>query len=353
MTVAMFVFLVFYRKRIVGGLPRRELLTYFGIGFLCFLPVIADLAVHNVNPFYFDLIGRFQLHQRGSIGKGIGASGAVIYIGFRNFIQTFFRFSSGNVFSSYPPSLVDIPVWVAASIFVFAFFVWSFIMKRIPREGFLLIVFTAFLGFAFSYPGKRTYFTLYPMLIFIIMLGGLVQLSAERVKFDRRPNVKTILAACLIVLTVTGVVINAFGTPTMEKDGFGDWDEVIPIMAYINANHNSNSSVAISLSMIGYYILKDNVNVSIAWMVQEQYYYSESAQNQSMQSPLEGNYPLYKVISLSIVERTHPQFVVIPATYYNVTPGPFRQYMTTNYYEPLNTKAIFLFQIRPSTGPPP
>jgi hypothetical protein len=61
---------------------------------------------------------------------------------------------------------------------------------------------------------------------------------------------------------------------------------------------------------------------------------------------------MYKVISLSIVERTQPQFVIIPAVYYNVTPGPFQQYMTTHYYEPLDTKEIFLFQIRPSVGAP-
>jgi len=352
MTVAMLVFLVLYRKRISDRLPRRELLVYFGIGFLAFLPVMVDLAVNNVNPFYFDLVGRFQLHQGTSITKGLSVTGGIVYIGFRNFIQTFFRFSSGNIFTSYPPSLLDIPVWVAASIFVFAFFVWSFLFRRTPREGFLLIVFTAFLGFALSYPGKRTYFTLYPMLIFIVMLGGLVQLSAERVRIDWKPNVKTILAACLIALTVTGTVINAFGVPASTKTGFGDWDDITPIMAYINANHVTNGSVAISLSLIGYYILRDNVNVSIAWMLQEQYYYRESAQNQSMQSPLEGTYPLFRVISLSIVERTHPQFVVIPAVYYNVTPGPFQQYMTANYYEPLNLQHIYLFEIRPTVPGP-
>ncbi len=359
MTVAMFVFLVLYKNRISGGFPRRELLVYFGVGFLAFLPVMADLAVHNVNPFYFDLVGRFQLHQSTSVVKGLTDTGGIVYIGFRNFIQTFFRFSSGDIFSSYPPSLLDIPVWIAASIFVFAFFVASFFLRRNPREGLLLIVFVAFLGFAFSYPGKRTYFTLYPMLIFVVMLAGLVQICADSVRTDGkfmkangRLNVKTLLAACLITLTVTGTVINAFGLPATQKVGFGDWDDVTPIMAYINANHGTNTSVAISLSLIGYYILRDNVNVSLAWMVQEQFYYSESPENQSMQSPLEGNYPLYKVISLSIVERTHPQFVVIPAVYYNVTPGPFQQYMTAHYYEPLDTKHVFLFQIRPTVGAP-
>ena len=361
LTVAMFVFLFFYKSRIPGKFPRRELLTYFGIGFLVFVPVVLDLALNNVNPFYFDLVGRFQLHQAGSssIAKGLSAGGGIAYIGFRNFIQTFFRFSSGNIFSTYPPSLLDIPVWVAASIFVFAYFVASFLLRRQPRDGLLLIVFVAFLGFAFSYPGKRTYFTLYPMLIFVVMLGGLVEMCVERVrrdgrliKFDGKLNVKTLLAACLIALTVTGTVINAFGIPSTQKIGFGDWDDLTPIVAYINANHGPNSSVAISLNLVGYYIVKDNVNVSLAWMLQQQYYYSESAQNQSMQSVLEGTYPSYKVISLAIVERTHPQFVVIPAVYYNVAPGPFQQYMTAHYYEPLDTKEIFLFQVRPGPWAP-
>ncbi|HEV2389263.1 MAG TPA: glycosyltransferase family 39 protein [Nitrososphaerales archaeon] len=348
MTVAMFVFLLLYRKKIPGGFPRRELLVYFGIGFLCFVPVLADLYVNNANPFYFDLVGRFQLHHSSPVVNGLSAGGGIIYIGFRNFVQTFFRFSSGNILATYPPSLIDIPIWIAISIFVFAFFVGSFFLRRNPREGFLLILFVAFLGFAFSYPGKRTYFTLYPELIFIVMLGGLAQLCANRVKVNSRPNLRTILAACFIALTVSGCVINAFGLPASQKVGFGDWDDVTPILAYINANHGANASVAVSLSLIAYYIVKDNLSVSIEWMLQQQYYYSESAANQSLQSPIEGNYPLYTVISLSVVERTNPQFVIIPAVYYTVTPGPFQEYMTAHYYQPLDTKHVFLFQIRPA-----
>jgi 4-amino-4-deoxy-L-arabinose transferase-like glycosyltransferase len=351
MTVAMFVFLVLYGKKIPGKrFPRRELLAYFGIGFLAFLPVLVDLAINNVNPFYFDLVGRFQLHHNASVTSGLTATGGIVYIGFRNFVQTFFRFSSGNILSSYPPSLLDIPVWIGISLFVFAFFVGAFFLRRTPREGFLLILFIAFLGFAFSYPGKRTYFTLYPVLIFIVMMGGLAQLCADHVQIDWKPNVKTVLAALFIALTISGCVINAFGAPASQKLGFGDWDDITPVLAYINANHGANTSVAVSLSLIAYYIVQDNLNVSIAWMVQQQYYYSESPANQSLQSPIEGTYPLYTVISLSIVERIHPQFVIIPQVYYSVTPGPFQQYMTTHYYEPLDTKHIFLFQIRPNVG---
>lgn len=364
MAVAMFVFLVLYRNRIPGGFPRRELLVYFGIGILAFLPVVVDLALNNVNPFYFDLVGRFQLHTSTSFVKAVGASGGaiggIVYIGFRNFVQTFFRFSSGDVFSTYPPSLLDVPVWVAVSVFVFAFFVGSFIMRRQPREGLLLILFTAFLGFAFTYPGKRNYFMLYPMLVFIVMLGGLAQICAERLwdggrlKLWRggKLDVRAVLAACLIALTITGTVINAFGVPASQKVGFGDWDEITPVVAYISANHGANASVAISLSLIGYYLVKDGVNVSIAWMQQEQRYHSESATNQSLQLILEGTYPMYKVISLSIVERTHPQFVVIPTVYYDLAPATFQQYLTSNYYEPLDTRHILLFQIRPVSAVP-
>jgi 4-amino-4-deoxy-L-arabinose transferase-like glycosyltransferase len=351
MTVAMVLFLLLYKKKISdGGFPRREALAYFGIGFLAFVPVMLDLAVNNVNPFYFDLVGRFQLHSSTSVVKSIGATGGIVYIGFRNFIQTFFRFSSGNIFSTYPPSIVDIPVWIVLALFVFAFFVGVFFLRRYPREGLLLILFLGFLGFAFSYPGKRTYFTLYPQLIFVIMLAGLVQLCADRIRSGEKRSWMRLLAAGIILLTVSGIAINALGVPTSTRPGFGDWDEITPVMAYINANHGTNTSVAISLSLVGYYILRDNINVSIAWMVQEQFYYSESPTNQSMQSVLEGVYPLYKVISLAIVEKTHPQYVVIPAVYYTVTPSAFQAYMTANYYQPLYTTKILLFEIRPSPG---
>ncbi len=364
MAVALAVFVVFYRNRIPGGVPRRELLVYFGIGIIVFLPVVVDLAINNVNPFYFDLVGRFQLHTTTSFAKEVSASGGLIgglvYIGFRNFIQTFFRFSSGDVFSAYPPSLLDAPVWVAVSIFVFAFFVGSFFIRKQPREGLLLILFSAFLAFAFTYPGKRNYFMLYPMLVFIIMLGGLAQICTKQLLNGEKPglpsggrlNGRRLLAACVIALTITGTVINAFGVPASQKTGFGDWDEITPVVAYIDANHGANASVAISLSLIGYYIVREGVNVSIAWMLQQQYYHSEPAANQSMQIVLEGTYPMYQVISLSIVERTHPQFVVIPAVYYNLAPATFQQYLASNYYEPLNTRHILLFQIRPIDSAP-
>ena len=321
MTVAMLLFLLLYKSRIPGRFPRRELLAYFGIGFLCFLPVLLDLAVNNVNPFYFDLVGRFQLHQTTTVTSGLAAGGGIIFIGFRNFVQTFFRFSSGDIFSSYPPSLLDSSVWIVVAIFVFAFFVGSFFLRRTPRRvladpvhriPWLRVLLPGEEDLLHALPGPHLHCD-----------AGRIDADLLRKGEDRlEAQREAILAASLIALTVTGTVINAFGVPASQKDGFGDWDDVTPIMAYINANHETNSSVAVSLSLIAYYILKDNVNVSIEWMQQQQYYYSESAANQSMQSPIEGTYPLYTVISLSVVERTSPQFVVIPAVYSNVTPGP-------------------------------
>ncbi|HKT21547.1 MAG TPA: glycosyltransferase family 39 protein, partial [Nitrososphaerales archaeon] len=277
LAVAILVFTVLYRNRIPGGFPRRELLVYYSVGLLMFVPVILDLAANNVNPFYFDLVGRFQIHSSsgGGIARALGSGGGggqLIYIGFRNFIQTFFRFSPTNPLMVYPASAIDIPVWVVVAILVFVFFVGAFLFRRNPREGMLLILFVAFLGFAFTYPGKRTYFTLYPMLIFIVMLGGLCQISVDRLRVTRAPNPRTFLALALVGLTLTGVAINAAGTPVTHQSGFGDWDDVTPIVSYINLNHGPNSYVAVNLALVGYYIARDNVNVSIAWMDQEQYY---------------------------------------------------------------------------------
>jgi len=356
MAVALVVFLVLYKGRLASGFPLRHVIVYFAIGLAMFLPVILDLSLNNVNPFYFDLIGRFQLLASGKSGGGVsralagGGLGSVVVLGFRNFIQTFFRFSPTDPVAAYPGTAIDIPVWIVVAILVFAFFVGAFFVKRTPREGMLLILFVAFLGFAFTYPGKRTYFTLYPMLIFIVMLAGLAQICAVRVRRRERFDARTLLAACVVGLTISGIAINAFGVPATQVVGFGDWDDLTPIANYVSLNHGPNSYVAINLALVGFYLATQNVNVSIAWMVQHQEYYSESVSDQALQSIQEGQYPDYRVMSLSVVEIMRPQFVVIPAGYYNVTPATFQQYMTDNYFQPLGTTHVLLFQIRNPAG---
>ena len=346
MAIALVLFLVLYRKKIPGGPPTRGLLIYFGVGFAMFVPVLVDLAINNVDPFYFDLVSRFQLHQSSAAISAVG-SGQLFFVGFRNFVQTFFRFSPTYPLQVFPMIVIDIPIWLALAVVVIGYFTLVFFLKRSPREGLLLILFAGFLAFAFTYPGKRTYFALYPSLIFLVMLGGLTQICFNRLR--SRPggvNVTAIIAAVLIALTVSGLVINAAGVPVTNKVGFGDWDEITPVMSYISTHHGTNAYVATNLAEIGYYAEADGINVSIAWMKQQQAYYSESPLNQSLQTPLQGVYPIYQVISPASIETLQPQFVVIPTVYYQATSLTFQQFMTQRYYEPLSTQHILLFEIR-------
>ena len=346
MALALVLFLVLYRKKIPGGPPTRGVLIYFGVGFAMLVPVLVDLAINNVDPFYFDLVYRFQLHQSGAAASIVG-SGQLLFIGFRNFVQTFFRFSPTYPLQVFPMIVIDIPVWVALAVAVIGYFTLVFFLKRSPREGLLLILFAGFLAFAFTYPGKRTYFALYPSLIFLVMLGGFTQICFSRLRSrPGRVNVTAILACALIALTVSGVAINAAGVPVTSQVGFGDWDEITPVMSYISSHHATNSFVATDLAEIGYYVQADGINVSIAWMKQQQAYYSESPLNQSLQTPLQGEYPIFQVISPASIETLQPQFVVIPTVYYQATSLTFQQFMTQRYYEPLRTQHILLFELR-------
>ncbi len=99
--------------------------------------------------------------------------------------------------------------------------------------------------------------------------------------------------------------------------------------------------------MIGYYIEKDNINVSIAYMRQPQSYYSEPPLNQTLQTPTRGTYPIFWVISTSAIEHLHPQFIIMPYADYRTTTADFQTYINERYYTPLSTVHILLFEIRP------
>jgi hypothetical protein len=159
------------------------------------------------------------------------------------------------------------------------------------------------------------------------------------------------LAYGVIALTVVGVATNALAVPVMYQNGFGDWDEIAPIVTYINNNHLPNAYVATSLLEFGYYIELDQVNVSLAYMIQPSSYYTTAPINQTLLTPYKGVYPILWVISPASIEQLHPQFIAMPAADYQISTAAFQQWVSQRYYQPLNTKLFLLFEVRPnSTG---
>ncbi len=347
MGVALVLFLVWYRNKFPSGFPGREALVYFGVALLAFLPVLVALALSNVNPFYFDLVDKFQLHHLGAVYVSL-RSGSLLLTGFRNFVQVFFHVSSTAPFQAFPPLAIDIPIWTVLVGVVAAFFALAFLLRRNPREGLLFLLFLGFLAFAFTYPAKRTYFSLYPSLILLLMLGGLVDLSWGRLKGRirwKRPE--PYLAAFLISLTLGGVFLNAVAVPTTYQNGFGDWDEVTPIMNYIGTHQGNNTYLATTSLFLAFQVVASNLNVTIVYMVQPQSYYSEPLINRTLQTPLKGTYPIVWVISPVAVEKTKPEYILISNVEWQSTTMPFQQYVMQRYYEPLSTLHVLLFQLRP------
>ena len=345
MGVALVVFLVVYYNKFEGGFPWRQVTAYFGVAFLCFLPVLIDLAVNNVNPFYWDLVYRFQLAQSSSF-KGSIANGSLLSLGFTHFVQILFHVSSTKPFQVFPLLGVDIPVWTFIVELVGAFFVVAFFLRRSKADGLLLILFLGLLAFAFTYPDKRNYFLIYPEVIFFVMVGRLGQVSYEGAA--HRKN-KVVIVGSLFVLSLilTGLAINTAAVPQMYQSGFGDWDEIQPIVNYIAAHHSPDSYVATTRLEVGAYLALDQVNVSVLYMRQPANYNFQSVLNQTLMTPYHGIYPTFWVISSTTIERTHPQFIVIPILDYNSLTAEFQRFITQNYYQPMNTQLVYLFQIRP------
>ncbi len=346
MGAALVLFLILYRNRFPNGFPKKEVIIFFGVAFLCFVPVLLALALSNVNPFYYDLVYRFQLHHFTTSLASVG-SGAVFLTGFRNFVQVFFHVSSTIPFQVFPAVVIDIPIWTLLVASVIGFFLLSFLFRRNPREGLLFLLFVAFLAFAFTYPARRTYFSLYPSLILLIMLGGLVQLAADRLKSKGslgRPE--PYMAAFLISLTVGGIFLNATAVPVTYKSGFGDWDEMTHIMTYVGSSRSNNTFVATDMIEVAYYIVKSNLNVTIVYMKQPQSYYTEPPANSTLQTPLSGSFPILWVISPAVIVKTNPEFVIMPNVDYQGTTQAFQQFITQRYFQPLSTSHVLLFQLR-------
>jgi 4-amino-4-deoxy-L-arabinose transferase-like glycosyltransferase len=349
MGVALVLFLLLYHNKFREGFPGREALAFFGVAFLCFLPVLLDLAVNNVNPFYWDLVYRFQIAKSNSFAGQV-ASGRLITVGFTHFVQLLFHVSSTVPFQVFPLLWVDIPIWTVLVGMVGAFFLLAFLARKSPSDGLLFLLFIALLAFAFLYPDRRTYFLIYPAVIFFVMLGRVAQLSADRF-FGGRNRVVAAAAVIVLAMTVTGLAVNSTAVPAMYQGGFGDWDEIQPIVNYIAANHSPNSYVATSRLEVGVYLALDNVNVSLAYMRQPANYYSQPVLNQTLMTPYIGIYPTFWVISSAVIEKTHPQFIVISQQDYLTLTAEFQRFIAQRYYQPLSTSLVYLFQIRPGSAP--
>ncbi len=345
--VGFLLFLLIYRKKFSGGFPGKQALFFFGIGLLVLVPVVLDLALNNANPLYYDLEYRFQL---GKVSALVGQvqSGQALIGGFTRFVQVFFHVSSTNPFQVFPALVLDIPIWTALVVAGGVFFAASFLLRRNVADGLLLVIFVLFLAFAFSYPGKRVYFSLYPSLVFFVMLGRIAQLAYENLSgLGNQRMTNQVLAVSILALTVGGVTINAFSVPVMYTNGFGDWDEMYPIMDYISHNSGNDTYVATTLAEIGFYVKEYGINATLIGLKQPASLYSEPVANQTLLTATSGQYPIYWVISPSAIEKMHPQFVVIPRDDYLLTDNAFRQFLNQGYYQPLDTKLILLFQIRP------
>jgi 4-amino-4-deoxy-L-arabinose transferase-like glycosyltransferase len=344
MGVALVVFLIWYWNRFRFGFPGKEVAAYFGVAFLCMLPVLVDLAINNVNPFFWDLVYRFQIAQSSSF-VGSVVSGKLISVGFTHFVELLFHVSSTRPFQIFPLITVDIIIWSVIVAAVIAFFAVSFVLRWKTQDGLLLILFVALLGFAFLYPDRRTYFLIYPAVIFFLMVGRVGQWGIDHSKrTDRR--VVAVAATMILCMTVVGVAVNATAVPLMYQNGFGDWDEITPIVQYIAAHHAPDSYMATTRLQVAVYLALDHVNVTVLDMRGPSNINSLPVLNQTLETPYIGIYPTFWVISAASVEKIHPQFIVIPISDYVTLTTEFQRFINQNYYQPINTNLVLLYEIR-------
>lgn len=342
--VAFAAYLIWYRRKLEPNFPTKQVFLFFGIAVIMFIPILVDLAANNANPFYYDLVYRFQLRSGGPGGGG-AASGQLILALFSRFSSLFFRVPSSNPAQNLTLLGLAVPLWSSVVVLGILFFGVSLLLRRRKADGLLFLLFVLLLGFALTYPDNKAYFYLYPSVVFLVMMGGLFEAASARIGGQRRRWV-TYASLLVIGLIVGSVALNVATTQLTYQQGFGDYDEITPIMNYIKANPMPNDSMATSSIEIAVYAAVDRAGVSVFYMRQATSLYTQPPALYNLQSIVSGTYPIYWVISPEVVIRTQPEYVVMPNIDYQSTTANFKQFLSQYYFQPLNTRLILIFQLR-------
>lgn len=348
--IAFLMFLIIGRGKVKGVIRLRHIATFGIAAFLMFLPLGLYLITKHTDPFYYDLYQRFGLNPSFT-ATAIGSGGAAISSHLTSFVVQLTHVSSLNPLQVYPLYGVEYEAWFILFAVVSLYSLVSFFVRRRLQDTLLLLLFIGFFLFALFYPGKRSYFLLYPVIPYMVMLGDFVSSAYSRftrTRFDGRVG-RVIVVVSLLILTLstTALALSAASTPNFYKPGFGDWDEIIPITNYILQNEGNNTVVATNLASAYFNANSVGATAQFVSVQAPVYYYTIPPAERFADTPIRTGFPVVWAITPTIIENLNPQFVVISTIHWEQTTSSFQQYVQSHYHQPLHTELIQFFVRNP------
>lgn len=254
-------------------LVEKKFLVMIIISFLVFFPVMADLYLYGVDPFYWQLFDRYKLQFAGYKTLGQFGIANLIMHGFDNYIGLLmdatvdlsqgFYIKSGSVATMSLPWLFLFEAAAYILLPVTVLYYLYFFMKTRPRESFLLIAFLFFNAFVAAFSTRFQYYLLWNVPLFFIMLSNMTVNFADKIKSNKmlkQPYLKT--GAQISVLLMVGVFllsyiyIGSLSPFVNESIKAGYEKHIIKIKNNIG---NDDSIATDKISMLYYYLNEYNI----------------------------------------------------------------------------------------------
>ena len=358
---AFLLFFILAKKEWKVKILGKEFLIYVLASVATFLPVLLALAIGGVNPFFWQISGRFG-SQFSLFGNAAGKIGDFIIRGLQNYgsivnyVSPLKMSSQEAVFPGYTVLLnVSIVLAVLVGLYFLVFF-----FKRRREESMLMILFVTFGVFFAVYPVKFQYYWLYTFIAFPTMIAALIFVLIDFGRSVRGSTRKYQMIATASVLILASIVFTStmIGGVISSQTSSGANDELIPAIKYIQ-NHNGAGSLvgagtyAPFNEMISFYLSLYNINATVI-RFDKFNLRVEPASKQILESPFKTEGLLEQVVSLDAVHQYHPRFIIENRLFYETKyTSAMKKELAESYRVAFDGELIFLFESNNSTAQSP
>lgn len=292
-------------------LMEKRVLTMFSVSFLVFLPVLLDLYIHRVGPFFYLLFSKF--------GGGGYAGGS--YAGYKSFsfmdliIHGFNNYIDMMIDANNPvtASISWLPAYRLAASFLLISTLLYFLyltFKGKNNASLLFIFFIMFNIFVALYKLRFQYYLLWAFPAFLIMLSSMSFDFVEKIKIRLKSNstssadIFRILFLLFLCIFIFSSIFISIVSPHNESVFVGYESQIIKIKANIQPGDSITTDKTM-IPLVYYYLAK----------------YDFDAEQRNIRI-----FPLYKIVfrhrikrgvDLEMLDIVKPRFIITPIYYHS------------------------------------
>jgi 4-amino-4-deoxy-L-arabinose transferase-like glycosyltransferase len=316
-------------------IEKKYLLLVF-VSLLVFSPVFIDLYIHDVNPFYWQLVGRYQTQFAGY--KTVSEFGILTLLqhGFDNYVDLIMDGSSIAT-----QSISWLPAFYIAASFLLLTTILYFLylsLKSEPQPSgcFLMITFFVFNAFIALFATRFQYYLLWGVPVFFIMLSYLIAnfIESIRLRIANKESTLSLKAlarifvlALAFIFIFSYIVVGIMAPSVNESQKVGYEKQVINIK---NKIHPGESTATDKADMINYYFDK----------------YEICAQEEHILL-----LPLYKTIhgrrlvNLEMLENAKPRYIITDVYFFSAYATSYdKKIIEKDYVRISNENDVLLYE---------